>query len=117
MKVTTCQLHDDRAAFARDWEQLMEHASREHSDLLVLPEMPFCAWFAGDRTVDSDVWRSATAAHDQWEHRMRLQVPAIVVASRPVDFGNERYNEGFAWTAADGIRGIHAKSRLCNEAG
>lgn len=121
MKVTTCELHDKRSAFARDWERLIDHVRHERSELVVLPEMPFCRWFAGARTFDIAVWQSATAAHDAWEHRLRelasAMAPVMVIASRPVDFGNERYNEGFVWSAADGTRGIHAKSVLCDEAG
>lgn len=117
MKVTVCELHDERPAFARDWERLIEHVHGERSELVVLPEMPFCRWFAGARTFAISVWQSATAAHDEWEHRLRELVPAMVVASRPIDFGNERYDEGFAWSAADGTRAIHAKSVLCEAAG
>jgi predicted amidohydrolase len=117
MKVTVCELHDDPAAFADGWQRLLAHVCAEQSELVLLPEMPFCRWFVGSRNLDADVWAGAVRAHDEWEHRLRELAPAVVAASRPVDFGNERYNEGFLWDADHGSRAVHAKAFLPNEEG
>lgn len=117
MKVTVCELHDDRAAFVDGWQRLVAHVRAEQSELVLLPEMPFCQWFVGSRHFDSRVWNAAVRAHDEWEHRLRELVPAAVAASRPVDFGNERYNEGFLWDAELGSRAAHAKAFVPNEQG
>jgi N-carbamoylputrescine amidase len=117
MKVTVCELHDDRTAFAAEWQQLVAHMRAEGSEFVLLPEMPFCQWFADSRSFDATVWEAAVNAHDEWEHRLRELAPAVVAASRPVDFGNERYNEGFVWDAEHGSRAVHAKAFLPDEAG
>ena len=117
MKVTVCQLHDDRAIFAREWEQLVAHVRKEHSELVLLPEMPFCRWFAGSRSFDSALWNAAVQAHNEWELRLHELAPAVVLGSRPIDFGNERYNEAFVWDTELGSRAVHAKSSLADEDG
>ena len=117
MKVTVCQLRDDPAELESDWAGLVAHVRAEESNLVLLPEMPFSPWFATSRRFDPKVWAAAVAAHTAWEARLRDLAPAVVIASRPIDFGNERYNEGFVWDAETGIRGVHAKTFLPNEEG
>jgi predicted amidohydrolase len=117
MKVTVCQLHDDPAGLESDWAGLVAHVRAEESNLVLLPEMPFSPWFATSRTFNPAIWAAAVAAHTAWETRLRDLAPAVVIASRPIDFGNERYNEGFVWDAETGIRGVHAKTFLPDEEG
>ena len=54
-------------------------------------------WFASSPSFDSALWTAAVRAHDVCESRIHELSPANVLGSRPVDFGNERYNEGFVW--------------------
>jgi N-carbamoylputrescine amidase len=117
MRVTVCELPDDRAAFEAAWTGLVAHSRRENSELVLLPEMPFCAWFADTRQFDSHVWEAAVRAHDEWEQRLHELGPAVVAATRPVDFGNERYNEAFVWDVEQGSRAVHAQSLLPEEDG
>lgn len=117
MKVTVCELHDDRTEFADEWQRLRAHVRAEQSELVLLPEMPFCQWFVGSRNFDAAVWEAAVRVHDEWEQRLRELAPAALAASRPVDFGNERYNEGFLWDAGQGSRAVHAKAFLPNDEG
>jgi N-carbamoylputrescine amidase len=76
---------------------------------VVLPGMPFSRWFADVTPVDATRWNKAVAEHDGWEQRLAELGAALVLGSRPIDFGNERYDEGFAWDAEFGIRSIHAR--------
>ena len=117
MKVTVCQFHNEPAALEIDWELLVAHVRAERSDLVLLPEMPFFPWFATSRTFDAAVWNAAVAAHENWERRFRDLAPAIVASTRPIDFGNERYNEAFVWHETAGSRGAHAKAYLPQEEG
>jgi predicted amidohydrolase len=118
MKVTVCQLHNEREAFARDWDRLVEHVRDHHSDLVLLPEMPFFPWFPTPREFDAGVWRAAVAAHDEWEGRLSELAPAVVLGTRPMDFGSRRYSAGFAWNDDEGIAAtIHVKTCLSNEEG
>nr|WP_298727898.1 hypothetical protein [uncultured Steroidobacter sp.] len=112
MKITVCELPDARKSFDSAWGDLVEHVRGAHGDLVVLPDMPFSSWFASSDRFDREVWAAAVRAHDEGEHRLRELSPAIVIASRPVDFGNERYDEGFLWEEPLGVLSLHAKSFL-----
>lgn len=112
MKITVCELPDQRKPFEAAWQDLVEHVHATGSELVVLPDMPFSAWFAHSNRFDRGVWAAAVRAHDEWEHRLRELSPALVLASRPVDFGNERYDEGFIWEDPMGVLSAHAKSFL-----
>ena len=76
-----------------------------------------CSWFADSQRVDAHVWEAAVRSHDQWEHRLAEAAPATIAATRPIDFGNERYNEAFLWDVERGMRGAHAQSDLRDEDG
>jgi predicted amidohydrolase len=118
MKLTVCQLHNARDAFAADWDRLVAHVKSERSDLVLLPEMPFFTWFPIPREFDGRTWRAAVAAHDAWEQRLSELTPAITLGTRPVDFGALRYSAGFMWKEDEGMtETIHVKSCLANEEG
>jgi predicted amidohydrolase len=118
MKITVCQLHNGREAFAVDWDRLVAHVKAQHSDLVLLPEMPFFPWFPTTLEFDAGIWRAAVAAHDAWEKRLTELMPAVPLGTRPVDFGALRYNVGFVWKEDEGItETIHVKSCLTNEDG
>jgi N-carbamoylputrescine amidase len=118
MRITVCQLHNGRDAFAADWDSLVEHVKAQRSELVLLPEMPFYSWFPTPRHFNAQVWREAVAAHDAWEKRLSELMPAIALGTRPVDFGNLRYSAGFMWNDEEGIaETIHVKSCLSNEEG
>lgn len=117
MKITVCELPDERKSFQKGWDDLLEHAQAAGSELVVLPDMPFSRWFAHSDRFDRDVWAAAVRAHDEWEHRLQGFAPAVVLASRPVDFGNERCDEGFIWEQPLGVLSAHAKSFLPDSKG
>jgi predicted amidohydrolase len=118
MKITVCQLHNEREAFAADWDRLVAHVKAQRSDLVLLPEMPFFPWFPTPQRFDAGVWRAAVAAHDAWEKRLSELMPAVALGTRPVDFGALRYSAGFVWKEEEGIaETIHVKSCLSDEDG
>ena len=53
LKVTVCQMHNEREPFAQDWEQLVSHIRSEKSQFVLLPEMPFSPWFG---TTPTSKW-------------------------------------------------------------
>lgn len=110
MIVTVCELPDDRKAFEDSWVRLGEHIKSSRSGLVVLPDMAFSPWFADGAGLEASRWNEAVAAHNAWEHRLAELGAAVVAGSRPINFGNERYDEGFVWDAEDGIRSVHAKA-------
>lgn len=117
LSVTVCQLHEAPDGLEDDWPSLARHVARHGSDLVVLPEMPFAPWLAGDREVDRERWDAAVAEHDRWLARLGELGPVAVVGSRPVTVDGVPLNEGFAWDAAGGYRAVHHKVYLPQEPG
>jgi len=117
LRVTVCELHDDRATFDRDWRRLVEHVRDFRSELVLLPEMPFSTWLASSPAFVRASWETAVRAHEDWLPRLAELAPAAVIASRPVTRHDRRLNEGFAWSADAGYRAIHDKCFLPNEEG
>ncbi|HKE97243.1 MAG TPA: hypothetical protein VKB34_23230, partial [Povalibacter sp.] len=109
LKVTVCQLHDEPQLLAEDWNNLVAHVRAQQSELILLPQMPFAPFFLGP-DFDFAAWQAAISAHDAWEARFHELAPAVVLGSRPVDFGNERYHEAYTWEESEGIRGVHAQA-------
>jgi N-carbamoylputrescine amidase len=117
MKVTVRELNDRPDELARQWEQLVAHVKNQRSELVLLPEMPFCPWFGDTPVFETAVWQSAVAAHDLWQVRLAELAPAIVLSTRPVNREAQRPNEGFSWEQATGYRAAHHKHYLPNEEG
>ncbi|MBN1779868.1 carbon-nitrogen hydrolase family protein [bacterium] len=117
MKVTVCELNDNPDDFAHEWEQLAAHVKTRSSQLVLLPEMPFCTWFALNPVFEPNVWQSAVTAHEVWMERFSELAPAIVLGSRPVNRDEQRLNEGFVWEQQGGYRAAHHKYYLPDEQG
>ena len=117
MRVTVCELGDEPDAFARDWEQLVAHVKAQRSELVLLPEMPFCSWFAVTPVFGERAWQAAVASHDAWQTRLIELAPAIVLGTRPVNCDGRRLNEGFRWSQETGYTIVHHKYHLPNEDG
>jgi N-carbamoylputrescine amidase len=117
MRVTVCELGDEPNAFARDWDRLVTHVKAERSELVLLPEMPFCSWFAVTPAFDERAWQAAVASHDAWQTRLLELAPAVVLGTRPVNCGGRRLNEGFSWSQETGYASAHHKYHLPNEDG
>lgn len=117
MRITVCEMPDAPDDFERAWKKLAAHVTRQDSDLVLLPEMPFYFWFASAQKFDYDEWEKAVKAHRAWKKRLsELGAPAVI-GSAPVDSGGRRVNEGFLWTKKDGVRGVHLKNYLPLEPG
>ena len=117
LRVTVCELRDDRASFERDWVRLAAHVRDRKSQLVLLPEMPFSTWLASSPAFVPASWDTAVRAHEDWLPKLGELSPASVIASRPVTRAGRRLNEGFAWSADGGYRTVHDKCFLPNEAG
>lgn len=117
MNVTVCELRDDERDFAEDWASLVKHSRAEGSELVLLPEMPFCPWFALTRDFEATVWQSAVETHERWLARLPELSAAVVIGSRPVNRNGARLNEGFVWQAASGYRAVHDKYYLPEDEG
>jgi N-carbamoylputrescine amidase len=117
MRVTVCEMSDDRDRFQRDWEGLARHVKTEKSDLVLLPEMPFHPWPARSRPFRADLWDKAVSAHEAWMPRLTELAPAVVAGTRPMSVNGQRLNQGFVWGTDTGHRAAHIKCYLPEEEG
>jgi N-carbamoylputrescine amidase len=109
MRITVCDFPDEMSRKESAWSTLTEYLARHPSDILVLPEMPFCYWAFVGNEVDPAVWREAVEAHDAMIARMPELGARLVLGSRPIERGARRLNEAFVWSADSGYHGIRAK--------
>ncbi|MGQ9910095.1 MAG: carbon-nitrogen hydrolase family protein [Candidatus Flexifilum sp.] len=121
LRVTVCQLDNDRARFAADWAALCAHVQAERSDLVLLPEMPFSAWFPAVQPTDAgmraQVWDEVMAEHDAWIARLGELGAPSVLGSRPALAAGRPVNQGFIWTRDGGYQPAHDKIYLPEEPG
>src|SRR5215469_9583300 len=106
MKVTVCELPDDRRAFESVWEELVIFVGRQQSDLVLLPELPFSSWFARTPLFDAQVWRRAQEEHDVMMNGLSRLAPAIVLGTRLVIEEERHFNRGFLWRPVEGYKGV-----------
>jgi len=114
IRLTVCEFPDAIERKESAWVSLIRYVREAGSQIVVLPEMPFCEWiFVGD-TIDTAAWRHAVEAHDQMIGRLsELNVPWIM-SSRPIERDQKRLNEAFIWSAQDGYRAVRCKWYLPN---
>ena len=117
MRVTVCELPDNRKDFETAWLELTAYVSKQQSDLVLLPELPFYPWIATTPQFDVQVWQRAQQAHEVMMQCLRELSASVVLGTHPVLEGGLRLNRGFYWTPADGSRGVHDKYYLPNEKG
>jgi len=114
LRVTVCELPDDRGDFEGAWRALGDHVRVEGSQLVVLPEMPFSDWLAASPDFDAAKWDTAVRQHEEWLERLDELTPAVVLSSRPVTRDGRRLNEGFV-SEPGRYRGVHDKVYLPDE--
>jgi N-carbamoylputrescine amidase len=116
MRVTVCELPDETERKEAAWTELVRYLIAGPTDVLALPEMPFCAWeMFRTRTVDQGVWRDALTAHDTMVRRPGELNAATVVGSRPIERQGTRLNQAFWWTRDAGYMGTRCKYYLPDE--
>jgi len=116
MKVTVCEMSDDRIAFEREWLELAAYVRSQKSELVLLPEMPFDVWFGTSPSFDDQVWQATVDAHARWQSRLEELSPAIVLCTSPANRDRRRLNEAFCWKAGTYTR-VHSKYYLPDEPG
>lgn len=115
MRVTICEMNDDESEFAKDWNILQGHLSNNFSDLLVLPEMPFCQWVASELPVSNSKKQEAIAKHELWCTRFDELGIDKIVYSRPILKDNLYHNTAFIWQKGIGDQQIHSKQYFPEE--
>jgi N-carbamoylputrescine amidase len=116
VRVTVCQLPDERDRFEQEWKALCAHVHAERSTLVLLPELSFARWFSAVRDFDARVWRRAVDDHRRWEAKLRQLEAPFVVGTRPIEREARRLNEAFLATPRC-TRSIHENRYLPDENG
>lgn len=117
MKVTVTQLPDTPKELETAFAALIEHVKAHSSELVLLPEMPFYAWFATTQQVDPAVWQAAVDAHEEWLPRLAALGAKVVLGSRPTNADGQPHNDAFVWQPQSGARFAHRKYYLPDEPG
>jgi predicted amidohydrolase len=117
MRVTVCELPDDRTAFETTWEEFVAYVREQRSDLVLLPELPFYPWIGRTPQFDAQVWQKAQEEHDAMMKRLPELAPAVVLGTHMLIEDELRLNRGFYWTPAGGYRRVHDKYYLPDEQG
>jgi predicted amidohydrolase len=115
MRVTVCELPDDRKAFEPAWEELIAYVRKQQSDLVLLPELPFYSWFARTPQFDTQIWQRAEEAHKVMMDHLPALAPAVVLGTHLLTREELRLNRGFYWTSTEGYKGVHDKYYFPNE--
>src|SRR6266536_1163784 len=98
------------------WAELVRYLRGRPTDVVVLPEMPFCEWkMFQQRSVDLAAWRADLAAHDAMLPRFADLEARLALSSRPVEVQGRRLNLSFFWTREDRYRAARAKYYLPDE--
>jgi N-carbamoylputrescine amidase len=116
MRLTVCELPDEMARMGAAWTGLLRFLTRNPTDIVVLPEMPFCAWqMFMTKRIDRTAWNEAVTAHDIMMPRLAELNAGAVLGSRPIEKQGVRLNEAFCWTRERGYQGARAKHYLPDE--
>jgi predicted amidohydrolase len=107
MRVTVCELPEERSAFDTRWRDLAVHTHNSASEIVLLPAMSLDHWSTHRRSKKDPL--PSAAEHEDWNQNFSQLGAALVLGSTTVEFGNELYDAGFVWDAEHGIRSVHAK--------
>ena len=117
MRISVCELPDNRLEFEGAWDNLVQHVRFAESGLVVLPELPASSWFATTPHFDQSRWDAVVAAHERLMDGLPAFGSATVVTSIAETVDGERRNTAVAWTRETGLVRMHAKTILPEEPG
>jgi predicted amidohydrolase len=110
MKVTVCELPAEHRAFHAAWDDAIAYVRRSGSEIVVLPRLTFDEWVVESGRRSEGVIAEAAPAQDAWNHSLARLAPSLVLGSCTIEFGNERYEEGYFWEPEVGLRSVHARA-------
>lgn len=117
MRISVCELPDNRLEFEPAWDNLVQHVRFAESGLVVLPELPAASWFGTTPDFDQGRWDAVVAAHERLMAGLDAFGSAVVVTSVAETVDDLRRNTAVAWSRATGVVRMHAKTILPEEPG
>ncbi|PWV46129.1 hypothetical protein [Chitinophaga sp. S165] len=115
IKVTVCELSNDRNQFAKDWQQLRGYLANNKTDLLLLPEMPFYTWFVNNKQVSEKIQKRSVQEHQLWIKEVEKLEVKYVIYSAPELAGRKFYNTAYIFQKGKGHQRIHTKALFPEE--
>jgi N-carbamoylputrescine amidase len=117
VRLTVCELPHEPVALQSAWAGLCEHTIAHRSELVLLPEFAMVDPVWEEEHFNQARW---TAALAQSHAGLRLlpELGAVsVVGSRPATINGRPFNQGYIWSAADGLKPLRSKFYLPDEPG
>lgn len=108
-------MNDNESEFSKDWELLKTHLYKHQSDLLLLPEMPFCEWIALELPVSKAQKKEAVEKHLRWLQKFDELAVDHIAYSMPVINGDRYHNSAFLWKKGEGSQFLHSKQYFPEE--
>jgi predicted amidohydrolase len=109
MKVTVCELSDDKLQFLEDWAKLKIHLEIHKPGLLLLPELPFGNWVPSTKEVSHAVKIQSVEKHEWWLKEIERLDVACTVYTKPVIDGDRFFNTACVYEHGIGHRKLHTK--------
>jgi len=116
MRVTVCELPHESRALAVAWLALCEHTASSGSQLVLLPEFAGVEPVWESQHLDPVRWSAIEEHSDELLRHLPELGAGFVVGTRPVCEHGRRLNQGYLWSAADGLRPLRSKYYLPEEA-
>jgi len=117
MRVTVCELPHEPDALAAAWAALCDHARAHASELVLLPELAMVEAIWESEHFDAARWGAVERSSDAWLARLPELRVDYVIGTRPVRVHGRRLNQGYLWSAADGVQPLRSKYFLPEEPG
>ena len=117
MRATVSQVPENPEKLEAALAALAEHLTKEDSEFLLLPEMPFFPWIAYDKNVSAEKWQASMDAHDKWISRLSSFNVKTIVATKPVLDKGIPHNDAFAIDSQGKEEFLHRKYYLPDEDG
>jgi N-carbamoylputrescine amidase len=115
MKITVCELNDNRKIFEQDWKELHLYLENIETDLLLLPEMPFNKWLAANKEVSDQLKEESIKEHQIWVKELEDLNTKYVIYSAPELIDGKYFNTAFVFQKEKGHQRIHTKAYFPEE--
>ena len=119
MKITVCQIDNIPQSFEKCLLNLQAYLLSQHTDLLLLPEMPFSEWLPKDKNFSENKWKNAVDEHmDRIKFLSKLNAKYIIGTRPAIDKNGKFLNIAFLHDSSiNKIFSIHEKYYLPNDEG
>lgn len=117
LNVTVCQLPEKQTLLPSAMAALELHLRETHSDLLLLPELPFDQWLPRSQNSSLARWQEAALRHDKTLEEFQPSQEVLIAGTRPVCADGQAYNQAFYRDCETGLHPCHKKYYLPEEDG